>query len=71
MDIVPLHVEQAKAADGEGTLASIRQGDARRLDFESHSMDAVLSLGPLYHLPERSDRIRALKETRRVLKRTA
>ena len=27
------------------------------------------SLGPLYHLPERSDRIRALREARRVLKK--
>ena len=30
-------------------------------------MNAVLSLGPLYHLPERSNPIRALRETRRVL----
>ena len=69
MDIVPLHVEQAKAADEDGNLASICQGDARNLDFESDSMDAVLLLGPLYHLQERSDRIQALKETRRVLKK--
>ena len=69
MDIVPLHVEQAKAADEDGMLASICQGDARSLDFESDSMDAVLLLGPLYHLQERSDRIQALKETRRVLKK--
>ena len=37
MDAVPLHVDQAKAADGEGILASICQGDARSLDFESDS----------------------------------
>ena len=69
MDVVLLYVEQAKAADKDGILASIRQGDSRSPDFASDSMDAVLLLGPLYHLQERSDRIRALKETRRVLKK--
>jgi len=68
IDIVPLHVEQAKTADGAALLANIGKGDARNLDFESDSMDVVLLLGPLYHLPRRSDRIRALKETRRVLR---
>ena len=68
MDVVLLHVEQANAADKDGILASISEGDARNIDFESDSIDAVLLLGPLYHLQERSDRIRALKETRRVLK---
>ena len=69
IDIVPLHVEQAKTAEGGAFLASISQGDARKLDFESNSMDVVLLLGPLYHLPDRSDRIQALKETRRVLRK--
>jgi ubiquinone/menaquinone biosynthesis C-methylase UbiE len=69
IDIVPLHVEQVKTAEAGALLASIGQGDARRLDFESDSMDVVLLLGPLYHLPDRSDRIRALEETCRVLKR--
>src|SRR4029453_15161994 len=32
------------------------------------SYDAVLLLGPLYHLPERDDRLRALREARRVVK---
>ncbi len=69
IDIVPLHVEQAKTREGGPLLASISQGDARELDFESESMDVVLLLGPLYHLPDRSDRIQALKEARRVLKK--
>ena len=30
--------------------------------------DAVLMLGPLYHLPDRADRVRALSEARRVVK---
>ena len=32
------------------------------------SVDAVLLLGPLYHLTERADRVRALAEGRRVLR---
>ena len=32
------------------------------------SVDAVLMLGPLYHLTERGERIRALAEARRVLR---
>lgn len=71
VDPVPLHVELARARSAkEATfpLASIRQGDARRLDCSSDQVDAVLLLGPLYHLPARSDRLRALREARRVLR---
>jgi ubiquinone/menaquinone biosynthesis C-methylase UbiE len=34
----------------------------------SNSADAVLLLGPLYHLVERSDRLMAIREARRMLK---
>jgi ubiquinone/menaquinone biosynthesis C-methylase UbiE len=56
-------VEQARA-----TGASVELGDARNLAADSESYDVVLMLGPLYHLPERADRDRALAEARRVLK---
>lgn len=62
IDPVPLHREQA-AADGRFSVAP---GDARSLDEGDGSYDAVLLLGPLYHLTERTDRIRALAEARRV-----
>lgn len=68
LDIVPRHIEQAKERDTGGILKSTAVGDARNLDFETHSMDAVLLMGPLYHLHERPDRIAALEESRRVLK---
>lgn len=61
VDPVPLHVEQARAA-----AIDARVGDARSLDFADGSFDAVLLLGPLYHLPDRSDRITALRQARRV-----
>lgn len=70
IDPVPLHLEQARshAATAGITLASIRQGDARQIDFSQGSADVVLMLGPLYHLVERSDRLRALREARRILR---
>jgi ubiquinone/menaquinone biosynthesis C-methylase UbiE len=64
IDPVPLHVEQAA---GLG-LASALVGDARELPFEDERFDAVLLLGPLYHLPERADRVAALAEARRVVR---
>ena len=64
IDPVPLHVEQATAVPG---LASATLGDARALDWPDASVDAVLLLGPLYHLTERADRVRALAEGCRVL----
>ncbi|MDE2845899.1 MAG: class I SAM-dependent methyltransferase [Gemmatimonadota bacterium] len=68
LDIVPRHIEEAKERDSDGILKSAAVGDARNLDFETHSMDAVLLMGPLYHLQERPDRIAALEESLRVLK---
>jgi hypothetical protein len=41
-------------------------GDARELPTVSNSQDAVLLLGPLYHLQDRGDRIQALAEAMRV-----
>ena len=68
VDPVSLHVEQARAAATEArvAIAGARVGDARALDFADASFDAVLLLGPLYHLPERADRVKSLAEARRV-----
>jgi SAM-dependent methyltransferase len=69
VDPVPLHLEQARATERErGALAGISQGDARRLELADYSADAVLLLGPLYHLTERSERLLALREAHRVLR---
>jgi SAM-dependent methyltransferase len=70
-DAVPLHVEQARAASNrqpDCPLAGAAVGDARRLDRADDSVDAVLLLGPLYHLIQRDDRLTAWREVRRVLK---
>lgn len=71
VDIVPKHIEQAKeasAAQPNAPVASITLGDARELEFEDEFADAVLLLGPLYHLLEAEDRSQALEEAYRVLK---
>ena len=49
-------------------LASIEVGDARELPFPDDSVDAVLLLGPLYHLPDPEDRRAAIAEATRVLR---
>ncbi|MGD1059606.1 MAG: methyltransferase domain-containing protein [Solirubrobacteraceae bacterium] len=65
------HVKAALVASGaqhDAPLASVALGDARELPFSDASADAVLLLGPLYHLPGANDRAQALAETRRVLR---
>ena len=71
VDPVPRHVEQARAASAaqpEHPLANAAVGDARSLPHEAGSADAVLLMGPLYHLPVREQRLAALREAHRVLK---
>jgi SAM-dependent methyltransferase len=62
VDPVPLHVQQARSG-GEFSAAV---GDARQLVEANESWDAVLLLGPLYHLVARAERLQALSEARRV-----
>ena len=69
-DLVPLHVEQAAAAAATVGLDNVDTalGDALDVDLADTSVDAVLLLGPMYHLPRRADRLRALREARRILR---
>jgi SAM-dependent methyltransferase len=64
IDPVPLHVDQAREASAlqrDAPLASAEVGD-------DEGVDAVLLLGPLYHLTSRDDRLQALREAYRVLR---
>jgi SAM-dependent methyltransferase len=61
-------VEQMSGEPAEIVKQLKSKGDARCLSAQSNSADAVLLLGPLYHLVERSDRLMALREARRILK---
>jgi ubiquinone/menaquinone biosynthesis C-methylase UbiE len=71
IDPVPLHIEQAREASArqpDHPIAQCLVGDARHLEFQDECADAVLLMGPLYHLIDINDRILALQEARRVLK---
>lgn len=66
VDPVPLHVELAREAAGDPPRFGVHAADARALPFADASFDAVLLLGPLYHLGDAADRARAVQEAARI-----
>jgi SAM-dependent methyltransferase len=62
VDPVPAHVAAAGALPGVGALL----GDARSLPQADGTADAVLLMGPLYHLHEPAERAAAWREAARV-----
>ena len=68
-DLMGHHVTYVRR-DALETRVSVESavGDARALDLPDASVDAMLLLGPLYHLNEREDRLAALCEAARVLR---
>jgi len=70
IDLVPAHIAvfQRKIDERKLTNLSCHVGDATHLDeFADGSVDAVLCLGPMYHLPP-EERERAFAECTRVCK---
>ena len=67
---VERHVEQVAEIARRQNLHGLTSelGDARDLSGVSEGADAVLLLGPLYHLTEASDRVNALAEARRIVR---
>jgi SAM-dependent methyltransferase len=65
-DLMPLHVQQVQASLCGNGLVRTRLGNALDLDLADSSVDAVLLLGPVYHLKSRADRIKALAEAGRI-----
>lgn len=73
VDLSGKHIRQAinKAAEAGVHLDSSIHGDALRLHeylYKKEQYDAVLLMGPLYHLLKEEERILALKEAMRALK---
>ncbi|TWJ15977.1 ubiquinone/menaquinone biosynthesis C-methylase UbiE [Stackebrandtia albiflava] len=64
VDPVPSHVDAASRLPGVTAVT----GDARRLPLPDGDVDAVLLLGPMYHLREPADRESALAEAIRVVR---
>lgn len=63
-DVVAHHVDQIRTRHAGRVDAAV--GDARWLDLADESADAALLLGPLYHLEDQADRLKALREAYRV-----
>lgn len=65
---IEAHVDLVRAESRERQLPHLSAvvGDARDLHEAGTGYDAVVLLGPLYHLTERNDRVRALNEAIRV-----
>jgi S-adenosylmethionine-dependent methyltransferase len=70
IDLTPEHIEFARAQANEmNVMLDTQQGDARTLShIANESYDAVLVMGPLYHLPEEVDRRQCLQEASRILR---
>jgi SAM-dependent methyltransferase len=69
VDPVPLHISQATHASRtqDRPLGRALRGDAREVPVDEQH-DAVLLLGPLYHLITAADRARAWSEARRCVR---
>jgi len=70
IDPVPRLVEEGRrrSAASPHQICTCQVGDALDLPFKDGVADGVLLLGPLYHLTERAERLRALREVYRVLR---
>ncbi len=63
-----VHEARQRSAKAARPVTKFSVSDARELPDEDESADAVLVMGPLYHLTRRADRVAALSEARRVLR---
>jgi ubiquinone/menaquinone biosynthesis C-methylase UbiE len=70
VDPIQIHLDMAleRARSSEDWTFEVHRGDATELPADEASCDAVLLMGPLYHLIDPTDRQAALRETRRVLR---
>ena len=70
-DISEAHIAMSAALGEEYPGVSLRSAevaDAVQIDRPGASADAVLCMGPLYHIIEENERLAALKECRRLLR---
>ncbi len=69
IDPVDKHIKQAskRSAKSKKPFTSLL-GEAQNLVFDDNFADVIILHGPLYHLQQKEDRIRALEEAKRVIK---
>ena len=66
VELVKHNLSRLKA---KGSTVKAYQGNAMNLKrFEDNSFDVVLVFGPMYHLHEREEKMKALSEAKRVVK---
>lgn len=66
VELVKHNLARLKA---KGSSVKAYQGNAMRLKrFEDNSFDAVLVFGPMYHLHEKEEKMKALSEAKRVVR---
>ena len=67
VELVKHNLARLKA---KGSSVKAYQGNAMKLKrFEDESFDAVLVFGPMYHLHEKEEKLKALSEAKRVVKK--
>lgn len=70
VDLSPKNIELVNKHSKDTGIQLTRSeiGDATDLNFEKEQFDLVLLLGPLYHLTDKKERLKALSEAKRILK---
>jgi len=70
VDLSPKNIElvEERSKRSGAKLAAFHTGDATKLDLKDDQFDLVLLLGPLYHLTDKSERVKALSEAKRIVK---
>ncbi|WP_276165401.1 class I SAM-dependent methyltransferase [Zobellia alginiliquefaciens] len=70
IDPVPKHIKKAKERSSSlKNPFQVQLGEARCLNLPNNYADLVIIHGPLYHLQNREDRIKAIKEACRIAKK--
>ena len=69
LDLHPINVEKMKSIFKNEKNIKVFQADARDLSaFQENSYDIVLVMGPIYHLHNTEERLRAIEEAVRIAK---
>lgn len=66
VEIVKKNVSQIKM---KSQKVVAKQGDAKKLKFADESFDIALLFGPVYHLFSHEDKLKAINEAKRVVKK--
>jgi ubiquinone/menaquinone biosynthesis C-methylase UbiE len=70
MELIEHNIEVFKSKLTDNEHIDIKQGNALDLSvYDNNSFDAVLILGPMYHLYNEEDKVQVLNEAKRILKK--